>query len=843
MQQDQQQSAKETTIFALNNDYYKSLLYFELETTENCINILNETNLKLVLNANELISNHLQSIYVLHGNKKLLIVCKPDSNPNHVAQSILNIFEENKQENFHLLKRKCIPFYHNSSCDELSQQKQYSSQPLLLVAEVNDAQLKLINTDDKNTAIKAIESKTGLRLKKSKKTFYFSGLLFQFVILNDFLNEKSAMDTSSVQITQEPLTKSEDEQKNLVSSAGAEEAVEQVKQQEAKTIKTDLDWHDLYLESSIRGHFMLKPKPTDNGPDMVDFFYDVFIFEADLTDLNTDGIVNAANPNLHPGYIGDGISRRIREKAGKQMQDACKRIIRQDRNNVLIRDSEVVFTKSYGKLKSKYVLHSVAPTWTKYVASVTTNNSNESSPSVSLSSPSSYSSSSSSSSSSYKQQQQQHQDNHQVVESNEKFETLLEQTFVNLFKQAHDSKLQLNSIAIPVMSTSLGGAFDIPLDLCAHILYTQLVDFKLTNDLNKNLKTICITSLETNTVKVLCDIFSNYTECYAKSTWALPLSPFSRLLNIALEEKQQQQQQEVVNEVSREVEQEQVIDEELEKISPKVIEPEIKNEPAQEPPELISSSSKNQNISNNLTNISVTVIQQENTNENSTISRIISLNETNFVKNQPLSLITIKNNNQRQPRTMSNSSSNSSSHNNEQQNNTYHKQSDQTNKNNRNNFNNNSNGNEIVECLFCQKEIKNKLISCGSQNCIAVFCYSCITNYLTNQKTQKCPACRLNFDKNILNSLNKQNSTHLPVHERLSFNTNSNNNTEYLINNNYHHHHHHHNHHQQQQLISKNAITDAKIYVKVLDEPCDGYEKFRTLIVTFEVDDGIQNVN
>ncbi len=182
---------------------------------------------------------------------------------------------------------------------------------------------------------------------------------------------------------------------------------------------------------------------------------------------------------------------------------------------------------------------------------------------------------------------------------------------------------------------------------------------------------------------------------------------------------------------------------------------------------------------------------------------------------------------------MSNSSSNSSSHNHEQQNNTYYyKQSDQTNKNNRNNFNNNSNGNEIVECLFCQKEIKNKLISCGSQNCIAVFCYSCITNYLTNQKTQKCPACRMNFDKNILNSLNKQNSTHLPVHERLSFNTNSNNNTEYL-NNNYH----------QQQHISKNAITDAKIYVKVLDEPCDGYEKFRTLIVTFEVDDGIQNVN
>lgn len=40
----------------------------------------------------------------------------------------------------------------------------------------------------------------------------------------------------------------------------------------------------------------------------------------------------------------------------------------------------------------------------------------------------------------------------------------------------------------------------------------------------------------------------------------------------------------------------------------------------------------------------------------------------------------------------------------------------------------------------------------------------------------------------------------------------------------------------------KNAITVAKVYVRMLDEHCDGYEKFKTLMITFEVDDGIQGV-
>ena len=317
---------------------------------------------------------------------------------------------------------------------------------------------------------------------------------------------------------------------NMITTENPIKLEQQQPPQDLNKQKPELDWYDMYNESIVRGHFMLKPKLVD-ALDTTDFYYDVYIFEADLTDLNTDGIVNAANPNLHPGYVGDGISRRIREKSGKQMQDACKRIIRQDRNNVLLREGEVVFTKTYGKLKSKYVLHSVTPTWTKFLTSLNSSSS-ESSPSVSLSSPSSSTSSasSSSSSSSYTNKQDQNQYNHLAMnaESCEKFEIALEQSFSNLLRQAHDPKLQLTSLAIPVMSTSMGGAFDIPLELCAHTLYTQLVDFNLTNELNKNLKTICITSLECNTVRALCDIFSNYTECYSESSWAIPVSPISK---------------------------------------------------------------------------------------------------------------------------------------------------------------------------------------------------------------------------------------------------------------------------------------------------------------------------
>jgi hypothetical protein len=254
---------------------------------------------------------------------------------------------------------------------------------------------------------------------------------------------------------------------------------------------------------------------------MPDVYYDIYIFVADLTDLNTDGLVNAANPNLHPGYIGDGIARRIREKAGKQMQDACKRIIRSERNNEDIHEGEVVLTKASGKLKSKYVLHAVAPTWTKHILNSSVQYSEGSSPTSSLSSiASSLTSSPTSSTSSAS------------ACIGEKFEYLMEKTFANVLRQAHDPKIQLGSLAFPVSNTSLGGAFDLPVELCAHSLYTQLSDFKV--GMSTSLKTICVTSLEPQTVKTMIDIFANYIDNYLESSWAVPLSPVTRLVNEAL---------------------------------------------------------------------------------------------------------------------------------------------------------------------------------------------------------------------------------------------------------------------------------------------------------------------
>lgn len=173
----------ETTIFSLNNDYHKSLLYYELDADTSSDLKLNESSLKQAINSNEWLTTRIQSVYVLYGNRRLLIVAKQDADKSELNQHLTSLFNENKSERFDHLKARSIPF----ACG--------AEQPVLLVGELTDYQLRLINADDKNTALKAIES--GLKLKKVKKTFYFTGLLFQFVILNEFLTETTSKLTSS----------------------------------------------------------------------------------------------------------------------------------------------------------------------------------------------------------------------------------------------------------------------------------------------------------------------------------------------------------------------------------------------------------------------------------------------------------------------------------------------------------------------------------------------------------------------------------------------------------------------------------------------------------------------
>jgi O-acetyl-ADP-ribose deacetylase (regulator of RNase III) len=74
--------------------------------------------------------------------------------------------------------------------------------------------------------------------------------------------------------------------------------------------------------------------------------------EADITTLQADAIVNAANSALMPG---GGVDGAIRRKAGRQMDEDLYRI-----GHCV--EGEAVITRGYG-LPSSRVIHTVAPIW------------------------------------------------------------------------------------------------------------------------------------------------------------------------------------------------------------------------------------------------------------------------------------------------------------------------------------------------------------------------------------------------------------------------------------------------------------------------------------------------
>lgn len=77
------------------------------------------------------------------------------------------------------------------------------------------------------------------------------------------------------------------------------------------------------------------------------------IVHNDITKMNTDAIVNAANSKL---LMGSGVCGAIFKAAGpKELQDECNKI-------GACAVGEAVITKGYN-LKSKYVIHTVGPIW------------------------------------------------------------------------------------------------------------------------------------------------------------------------------------------------------------------------------------------------------------------------------------------------------------------------------------------------------------------------------------------------------------------------------------------------------------------------------------------------
>ncbi len=76
----------------------------------------------------------------------------------------------------------------------------------------------------------------------------------------------------------------------------------------------------------------------------------VELIQGDITEMETDAIVNAANAQL---ILGGGVAGAIRSKGGPSIQDECNRIGGTFLGGAVITGA--------GQLKARYVIHAVGP--------------------------------------------------------------------------------------------------------------------------------------------------------------------------------------------------------------------------------------------------------------------------------------------------------------------------------------------------------------------------------------------------------------------------------------------------------------------------------------------------
>lgn len=80
--------------------------------------------------------------------------------------------------------------------------------------------------------------------------------------------------------------------------------------------------------------------------------------QGDITDVDAEAIVNAANPTL---MGGGGVNGAIHRKGGPKILEECKQIRSREWPEGLPTGKAVITTG--GNLKARYVIHTVGPVW------------------------------------------------------------------------------------------------------------------------------------------------------------------------------------------------------------------------------------------------------------------------------------------------------------------------------------------------------------------------------------------------------------------------------------------------------------------------------------------------
>jgi len=84
----------------------------------------------------------------------------------------------------------------------------------------------------------------------------------------------------------------------------------------------------------------------------------IILVQGDITEQETDAIVNAANPTL---MGGGGVDGAIHRKGGPRILEECKEIRATEYPDGLPTGKAVI--TSGGNLKAKHVIHTVGPVW------------------------------------------------------------------------------------------------------------------------------------------------------------------------------------------------------------------------------------------------------------------------------------------------------------------------------------------------------------------------------------------------------------------------------------------------------------------------------------------------